>query len=55
MDFQLRLIQAYGDWIKEHWENGWDVYLFTIVFKQLPGSRDNQIAQMFNEIEKVLR
>ncbi len=48
--FQTRLISAYGDWIKLHWENGWDVYLFTFVFKQMPGSPDKKIEQMFKEI-----
>ena len=58
--FQTRLIDAYSDWIKQHWENGWDVYLFTFVFKQLPrefndlpGSPDNKIQRMFKEISWV--
>jgi hypothetical protein len=51
--FQLRLVDAYGEWIKQQRENGWDVYLFTFVFKQLPGSRDAQLGQMFDEITKV--
>jgi hypothetical protein len=51
--FQTRLIEAYGDWIKKYWENGWDVYFFTFVFKQIPGSPDKQIEQMFKEITWV--
>ena len=51
--FQTRLIEAYGDWIKQRWENGWDVYFFTFVFKQIPGPRDGQIEQMFKEITWV--
>lgn len=45
-----RLIRAYGRWIREHKMNGWDAYLFTFMFNQLPGSREATIQQMHEEI-----
>jgi hypothetical protein len=51
--FQTRLVEGYADWIKEQWENGWDVYFCTFAFKQTPGLRDKQIEQMFKEITWV--
>lgn len=51
--FQTRLIEAYADWIKQYWENGWDVYFFTFAFKQFPGPWEKKIEQMFKEITWV--
>jgi hypothetical protein len=51
--FQLRLIDAYGELLRQQWEAGWDVYLFTFVFRQISGPRDEKLAQMFQEIERV--
>jgi hypothetical protein len=51
--FQLRLIEGYGEFLRQQWKAGWDVYLFTFAFKQLPGSRDAKLVQMFQEITKV--
>jgi hypothetical protein len=51
--YQLKLIPAFGYWIRQQWNNGWDIYFFTIVFKQLPGSRDAKVDQMFQEITRV--
>jgi hypothetical protein len=51
--FQVRLVDAYGELLRQQWEAGWDVYLFTFVFKQIPGPRDAKLAQMFQEITKV--
>jgi hypothetical protein len=31
------LIQAYGQWLHDHMDNGWDAYFFTFEFNQLPG------------------
>jgi hypothetical protein len=35
---KLALIQAYGAWVQQQMDEGWDGYLFTFVFNQLPGS-----------------
>jgi hypothetical protein len=47
---QERLIRAYGRWIREHTMSGWDAYLFTFMFNQLPGSREATIQQMHEEV-----
>jgi hypothetical protein len=51
--YQLKLIPAFGYWIRQQWNNGWDVYLFTFVFEQLPGSRNAKVDQMFQEVTRV--
>jgi hypothetical protein len=51
--YQLKLIPAFGYWIRQQWNNGWDVYFFTFVFQQLPGSRNAKVDQMFQEITRV--
>ena len=35
---KLGLIQAYGAWVQEQIDEGWDGYLFTFLFNPLPGS-----------------
>jgi hypothetical protein len=50
-----KIIRAYGGWIKEHVELGWDAYLFTFMFNQLPGSREARIQQMHQEITTLYR
>jgi hypothetical protein len=47
---QLILIRHYGDWVKEHLDGGWDGYLFTFLFNQLPGSVRAKSQQMEREI-----
>src|ERR1700736_6222073 len=37
-DIKLALIQAYGAWVQQQLDEGWDGYLFTFAFNQLPGS-----------------
>jgi hypothetical protein len=44
------IIQAYGHWVQEHVEMGWDAYLLTFMFNHLPGSGDAKIQQMHREI-----
>jgi hypothetical protein len=44
------LIRHYGDWIKEHLNEGWDGYLFTFLFNPLPGSVRAKNQQMEREI-----
>lgn len=50
---KTKLIVAYGDWLEQYKDCGWEVYLATIAFKQLAGHREAQITQMFKEIEWV--
>ena len=41
-----RAIEAYGAWVAELMTRGWDAYLATLMFHDLPGSMQAQIAQM---------
>jgi hypothetical protein len=47
---RLALIQAYGDWFKQWLDKGWDGYLFTFMFNQLPGSRRAMVQQMHQQL-----
>jgi hypothetical protein len=47
---RLALIQAYGEWVKQWLDQGWDGYLFTFMFNQLPGSRHAMVQQMHQEL-----
>jgi hypothetical protein len=47
---KLALIQAYGAWVQEQMDEGWDGYLFTFAFNQLPGSIRAKNQQMESEI-----
>jgi hypothetical protein len=55
-DFQLThhvklgLIQGYGNWVQQHLNEGWDGYLFTFLFNQLPGSLRAMGQQMEREL-----
>jgi hypothetical protein len=46
------LIQEYGNWVQQQTDNGWDAYLFSFLFHQLPGSREAKIQQMNRDIER---
>ena len=51
-DLRLRIcigtavIQAYSTWVANLTAQGWDAYLATLMFDDLPGSMQAQIAQM---------
>jgi hypothetical protein len=47
----LALIQAHGDWLQQWLNEGWDGYLFTFMFNQLPGSRRAIVHQMHQQLE----
>jgi hypothetical protein len=49
---RLALIQAHGDWLQQWLDQGWDGYLFTFMFNQLPGSRRAMVQQMHQQIER---
>jgi len=57
-DLPTEIIQAYGDWIQgyldqEYRGHGWDGYLMTFMFQQIPGSLEAKVQQMHREIERV--
>jgi hypothetical protein len=49
---RLALIDAYGDWLQYWLDQGWDGYLFSFMFNQLPGSRRAMVHQMHQQIER---
>jgi hypothetical protein len=49
-DIKLALIQAYGAWVQQQLDEGWDGYLFTFAFNQLPGSIRAKSQLMEREI-----
>jgi hypothetical protein len=50
-----QIIGAFGTWVQEHIDRGWDGYLFTFMFNQLRGTQDSQRNQMHHEIAAVYR
>ena len=40
------VIEAYGTWVADQMAEGWDAYMATLMFHELPGSMQAQIAQM---------
>jgi hypothetical protein len=49
--YRLALIDAYGDWLQQWLDQGWDGYLVTFLFNQLPGSRRAMVHQMHQHLE----
>jgi hypothetical protein len=47
---KLALIQAYGKWVKQQIDDGWDAYFFSFLFSQLPGSFGAKTQQMEREL-----
>ncbi len=47
---KLGLIYQYGNWVQQEIDDGWDGYLFTFMFHQLPGSIRAKNQQMEREI-----
>src|ERR1700686_1576778 len=54
-DLPTQIVQAHGSLIQDHMDHGWDGYLFTFMFQQIPGSVETQIQQMHTEIDRVYR
>ncbi len=44
------IVQAYGGWIQEQLDLGWDAYLVTFMFRNISGSNEVKIQQMHKEI-----
>jgi hypothetical protein len=53
--FRDDILDAFGTWIKRHLKDGWNGYLFTFMFNQLPGTQERQRDQMHEEITTVYR
>jgi hypothetical protein len=49
---EIKLIEAYGRWIQEFIDQGWDAYMFTFKFDQLPGSSQAKRMQMERDLLK---
>ena len=47
---KLGLIQSYGVWVQQQLDDGWDGYLVTFVFNQIPGSMRTKTQQMEQEV-----
>ena len=47
------LLAAYGNWVADWVQRGWDAYLVTVMFHNLAGSRNHQITQMHQEVTKL--
>ena len=46
-------IQGHAQWIQQFLDAGWDGYLFSVMFNNLPGKRDASIIQMHQEVTKL--
>jgi hypothetical protein len=46
------IVQAYGGWIQEYLNLGWDGYLVTFMFRNISGSNEFKIQQMHKEITR---
>jgi hypothetical protein len=47
---KLALIHHYGHWVQQQIDDGWDAYLFSFMFSQLPGSLETKAQQMEREV-----
>jgi hypothetical protein len=47
---KLALIEAYGKWVQQYLDDGWEGYFFSIQFQQLPGSLKIKAHLMEREI-----
>ena len=45
-----QILAAYGAWVVDWIQQGWDGYLVTVMFHNLPGSMNSQITQMHQEV-----
>jgi len=48
-----QIVQAYGGWVQEQLNRGWDGYLVTLMFHWIPGSMETKIEQMNREITRL--
>jgi hypothetical protein len=48
-----RIIAAYSEMLREREEQGWQLFLITLMFNQLKGSRESVIRQMHKGAERA--
>jgi hypothetical protein len=46
------IVQAYGSWIQQHVDLGWDAYFITFMFHNILGSNETKIQQMQDEMTR---
>jgi hypothetical protein len=47
------LVQGHAQWIQGYLVQGWDGYLFTVMFNDLPGSQATKLIQMNQEVTRL--
>ena len=47
------LILGHAQWIQRYLDQGWDGYLVTVMFNDLPGKRDTKIVQMHKQVTRL--
>jgi hypothetical protein len=47
------LINGHAQWIQRYLDQGWDGYLFTLTFNELPGKRETKLIQMHQEVTRL--
>ena len=45
-----QILAGYGDWVNDSIQQGWDGYLLSVMFHNLPGPVNSQIIQMHQEV-----
>jgi len=48
-----QIVQAYGGWVQDQLNQGWEGYLLTFMFHWIPGSIETKIVQMQQEITRL--
>lgn len=48
-----QIIEAWGEYVKEKMDAGWEGYLITLKFKHIPGSEKKRLQIMTHELERV--
>jgi hypothetical protein len=48
-----KLMRAYGKWVRQHVDKGWEAFFLTFMFSQIPGPPNTRIALMQDEIMRV--
>jgi hypothetical protein len=46
-------IQGYAAWVADYVEKGWDPYILSFTFQQVPGSRASVLKQMQRDVVRV--
>src|SRR5215204_195395 len=46
-------IQGYAAWVADYVEKGWDPYILSFMFQQVPGSRASVLKQMQRDVVRV--